>query len=92
MVKKWKNHYQKMKLFKFKNSHIVSVTAKVVLFKFWTNFIYKMLKTVKRAKKMKKVLPKDENFEIWKHRSLWALHIVFLLKCRTIFRYKILII
>jgi len=40
--KKGKKHYQKMKVIKFKNSHTVSVTTKVVLFKFWTNFIYKI--------------------------------------------------
>jgi len=34
MVKKWKKNYQKMKVLKFNNSNTVSVTTKVVLFKF----------------------------------------------------------
>jgi len=41
---------------------------------------------------MKKVFPKDESFQIWKHQSPMSITQRVSLKCWTIFIYKITII
>jgi len=68
MIKKRNKRDQKLKFFKFKKTNRLGLLANMFYLKCWIIFIYKIwiisIVNGERDKKIKKVLPKGEIFQI----------------------------